>query len=336
VTTANPGNPFTQQRSFVEGAAVAVCPDIAVVTVSGPDRLTWLHSLITQDVLTLAPHETTESLILDPNGRIEHAFLMSDDGETTWLATDSDRAAGLAGWLESMKFRMDVVVDVAGGGIVVAAHTPDALPAGATIIWRDPWPNVSPGSAAYSTGDHPGVGWSLAYGRYPEGGLDIAALSTVDPGVLGALTIAAGRPTLADIDQASLPHEYDWLRTAVHLNKGCYRGQETVAKVHNLGHPPRRLALLHLDGSGSVLPGAGDEVLLDGAVVGHVTRTAWHFELGPIALARLKRSADPEADLVVRSGEAAVAASQQVLVSPDAGRARPRPALPRLTAAATD
>ena len=70
-----------------------------------------------------------------------------------------------------------------------------------------------------------------------------------------ALRVAAWRPRLGfETDHRTIVHEVDWLRTAVHLHKGCYRGQETVARVHNLGRPPRRLVFLHLDGSGHVLP----------------------------------------------------------------------------------
>ena len=97
-----------------------------------------------------------------------------------------------------------------------------------------------------------------------------------------ALRVAAWRPRLGfETDHRTIPHEVDWLRTAVHLHKGCYRGQETVARVHNLGRPPRRLVFLHLDGSGHTLPAHGDPVELDGRTVGQphlgrrgTTRTA--------------------------------------------------------------
>ena len=124
----------------------------------------------------------------------------------------------------------------------------------------------------------------------------------------------------------------------MHLNKGCYRGQETVAKVHNLGHPPRRLVMLHLDGSEGVLPVAGDEVLLRsadgvGATVGRVTVASLHHELGPIALAVLKRSADPAAALSVASTAGPLmSATQQVIVPPDAGAEANVPRLPRVGA----
>ncbi len=101
-----------------------------------------------------------------------------------------------------------------------------------------------------------------------------------------ALRIAAHQPRFGlDTDHRTIPHEVGWIGAAVHLDKGCYRGQETVARVHNLGHPPRRLVLLHLDGSADRLPAHGDPVELGGAAVGSVGSAARHYELGPIALA---------------------------------------------------
>jgi folate-binding Fe-S cluster repair protein YgfZ len=118
----------------------------------------------------------------------------------------------------------------------------------------------------------------------------------------------------------------------VHLTKGCYRGQETVAKVHNLGHPPRRLVLLNLDGSEGVLPKHGDVVLAGDTEVGQVTSAALHYELGPIALAVIKRSTDPEIDLVVNSDDSLIAAAQEVIVPPSAGAEADIPRIPRLRA----
>lgn len=107
-----------------------------------------------------------------------------------------------------------------------------------------------------------------------------------------------------------------WIGSALHLNKGCYKGQETVARVHNLGHPPRRLVFLHLDGSVDTLPKHGTPVTLDGAEIGFVGSSARHHELGPVALAVVKRTVPVDATLEAGG----VAASQEVIVPPDAGR----------------
>ena len=160
-----------------------------------------------------------------------------------------------------------------------------------------------------------------------RGEQELAGLAAVD-----ALRVAAWRPRWsADVDERTLPHELDWLRTAVHLDKGCYRGQETVAKVHNLGHPPRRLVALQLDGSGSVLPDHGAPVCLGEDAVGVVTSAALHYEEGPIALALVRRNVPIDADLTVDTADGAVAAAQEVVVPPDAGATANVPRLTRLS-----
>ena len=114
-----------------------------------------------------------------------------------------------------------------------------------------------------------------------------------------ALRVAAGRPRLGfDTDHKTIPAEVDWIGVAVHLQKGCYRGQETVARVYNLGQPPRRLVRLHLDGSADALPSRGDALQLDGRTVGFVGTVAQHYELGPIALGLVKRKVTDDAAVV--------------------------------------
>jgi tRNA-modifying protein YgfZ len=330
------GSPLPEQRAFAAGAAVVDVSESDIVQVSGPDRLVWLDSLISQQVLGLQPDHTTESLILDPKGHIEHAFFVADDGVTTWLLTHPGTGEALFGWFTSMKFRMQVDISVLPRPYTVLAYnTPPgatALPEGVgepILQFVDPWPQVGEGSVGYAPTPHPGEGWGVRYlvfdTQVPLAGLSLAGGLSLD-----ALMIAAGRPSLADVDDKALPHEFDWLRTAVHLNKGCYRGQETVAKVHNLGHPPRRLTLLHLDGSQSQLPRPGEVVMLGEVEKGVITRAAWHFELGPIALALLKRSTPVDVPLTVISDGMQVAANQEILVPPDAGATREIPRIPRL------
>ncbi len=123
------------------------------------------------------------------------------------------------------------------------------------------------------------------------------------------------RPGL-DSDHKTLPHEIGLIDDAVHLNKGCYRGQETVARIHNVGHPPRRLVFLHLDGSVDRLPAHGAPITTqDGTQVGFVGSAARHFELGPIGLGLIKRTVPTDATLLADG----VAAAQEVVVPPDAG-----------------
>ena len=134
------------------------------------------------------------------------------------------------------------------------------MPELSDAVWVDPWPGISPGGYAYTQnpGDHPAVHEDYAWRLYiieAQHLVETVEGLPQDVRIAGtmaseALRVAAGRPRqLFDTDDRSIPHELDWLRTAVHLEKGCYKGQETVARVHNLGHPPRRLVGLMIDGS---------------------------------------------------------------------------------------
>lgn len=340
------GNPLGEQRSLAAGRAVAPLGDRAVLAVPGEDRLSWLDSLTSQSLTRLAPGESTELLVLDPHGHVEHAASALDDGETTWLITDRGDAEGLLAWLRKMRFRLRVDPRDASDEYAVIGGTRAALgalhvaaPAGMPLVWSDPWPHVGVGGWAYAaTEPHPGADrdWAEAIVSRAEEELIADAAASGELALAGlvaadALRVAAWRPRWAnEVDDRALPHELDWLRTAVHLEKGCYRGQETVAKVHNLGHPPRRIVSLQLDGTDSVLPSRGDEVFLGDTSVGVVTSAARHFEDGPIALAVVRRNTAVDAEFIVRTGDGAIVAAQEVIVPPEAGATANIPRLPRL------
>ncbi|HEY1530531.1 MAG TPA: glycine cleavage T C-terminal barrel domain-containing protein [Galbitalea sp.] len=334
------GNPLGEQQRLAAGEAIVDLSDRAVLALTGEDRLTWLDSLTSQSIAKLAPGESAETLLLDPTGRLEYDIRLVDDGVTTWLLLEAAEAEGLAAWLRRMVFMLrveviDATVEYATIGTLGRPTIAAAQPNGIPLVWHDPWIAVQRGGHQYSlTTEHPSASWTYSEVLVPRADLAaVAALPAAGTLALEALRIAAWRPRLStEADDRTIPHELDWLRSAVHLTKGCYRGQETIAKVHNLGHPPRRLVLLHLDGSEGVLPKHDDLVLAGDTEVGHVTSAAIHYELGPIALAVLKRSTDPGLDLVVRATDADVAAAQQVIVPPSAGAEADIPKLPKLRA----
>lgn len=355
------GNPIVEQRKLERGDAIVDLSDRGVVTVAGPDRLSWLHSMASQALSRLRPGDSTEALLLDASGRIEHAAHVLDDGETTWLVVEGDEAEALTAWLDRMRFMLRVEVAdrsaevaVLGAMSVAAldAATPAAAPAGVALDWVDPWAAPGPGGHQYAhDAGHPASDWHWIERIVPREALAeaaeaVAAGRVAVAGSLAAeaLRIAAWRPRLAtEVDEKTIPHELDWLRSAVDLGKGCYKGQETVAKVLNLGRPPRRLVLLHLDGSDTVLPAPGDEVVGEKVrpepepgeaperrTVGRITSSAMHHELGPVALAVIKRQVPAELPLIVLSHGIEVAAAQVEIVPADAGAAVDVPRLPRL------
>ncbi|MEW2163318.1 folate-binding protein [Streptomyces sp. NPDC007084] len=299
---AHYGDLFREQRALADGLGFVDLSHRGVVTVTGDDRLSWLHLLLTQHVTDLPAGRATEALILSANGHIEHALYLVDDGTTVWMHTEPDTQEALIAYLESMKFfyRVDVADRTADFAVV---H----LPAGSIA-------EVPEGVVVRET----------PYGRdlfLPRADLDSYAQTAGPPaGLLAheALRVEQHRPRLGfETDHRTIPHELGWIGTAVHLQKGCYRGQETVARVQNLGKPPRRLVFLHLDGSEVHLPAHGTELRLtadgpEGRKVGFITTAVRHHELGPIALALVKRNVPVDAPLTADS----TAAAQEVVVEP--------------------
>jgi len=331
------GDPLAEQRFATRGAVVIDRSNRDVLVVPGEDRLTWLNSLTSQLLTELADGSATEALVLDVNGRVEHHVQLCEVDGRVWLDTEPGRGAELMTYLEKMRFWSKVepaaadiaVVTLLGPAIVdVLATTGLPLPdaghaaaAGDVLIRRQPWRQVD------------GVDLLVPRGRVVELWRALTDAGARPAGTLAfeALRAEALRPRLGvDTDATTIPHEVGWIGTAVHLNKGCYRGQETVSRVANVGRPPRRLVLLHLDGSADTLPETGDGVHEpDGGRVGRVGTVAQHHELGPIALALLKRSVPITARL---SASGTAAAIDPDSVPPDTGEPPGRAAIRALRA----
>jgi folate-binding protein YgfZ len=270
------GEPSKEQRVLDEGLAWADLSHHEIISISGEDRLTWLHSLTTQFLENLSTGQWTSALILDPQGHIEHQFDLVDDGTTTWLTLDPGRAAPLNAHLQKMKFMMRVDIQD-----VSTEYALLRLP-GVTDDLGGPY-SIVPRSEL----------------RQWRERLNDSAMQ-VGTWALDAQRVAARRPRIGfETDHKSIPNELGLLNKSVHMNKGCYRGQETVAKIANLGAPPRRLVLLHLDGSVVNIPTVGADVEKDGVKVGFIGTIARHYELGTIALAVVKRNTPLDAKLMV-------------------------------------
>jgi len=281
------GEPVKEQRAIEAGKAWADLSHLSVVAVSGEDRLKWLHDLTTQFLTDLEVGIWKDAMILDPKGHVEYQFNLVDDGSTTFLTLDPGYAQTLVAYLTKMKFMLKVDVRDATSEFAVLR-----APGAATDI-GGPYALVPRAEVAQM---------AQTFG---------AVATQVGTWALDAERVAAGRPRIAfETDHKSIPNELGVLNGAVHMNKGCYRGQETVAKIFNLGNPPRRLVMLHLDGSDVGFPATGTKVENDGVVVGFIGTVARHHELGTIALAMIKRNTPTDATLSVDG----IAASQQVIV----------------------
>ena len=324
---AHYGDPMAEQRLLTERAGLVDRSNRGVVAVSGPDRLSWLHDITTQYLRELAPYQGTEILVLSPHGHVEHHAVAVDDGETLWLDTEPGRAPALLDFLEKMRFFARVELrDATDEMAVCSVVGPEAVAAlGMELAEPDvidvPGPKFPSGSVparptvryAATASPDGGIARRMSYGvdlLVPRSQVarlvDHLGLPRAGIAAFEATRVVSGIPRLGlDTDHRTLPHEVGWIAPAVHLEKGCYRGQETVARVHNLGRPPRRLVLVHLDGVSEELPSPGSEVKLDGRTVGFLGTAVRHYEWGAIALAVVKRSVPDDARLMV--GDTAVA-----------------------------
>ncbi|WP_219905499.1 CAF17-like 4Fe-4S cluster assembly/insertion protein YgfZ [Actinopolyspora mortivallis] len=341
------GDPFGEQRAAVRSAVVVDRSHRQVVAVPGQERLSWLHLVLSQHLTELGENQGTEALVLDSQGRVDCHMLVAHHEEVVYLdyeagatatsalpSMGTDGTQPLAEYLEAMRFWSAVEPREATGEFAVFTVLG---PQGAEVLERAGI--TEPPTAPYGVVALPGGGLArqVPFRQVYAVDLLVPRASMVDwwtlltdsgarrAGTMAyeALRVEALRPRAGlDTDERAIPHELGWIHTAAHVAKGCYRGQETVAKVHNVGKPPRRMVLLHLDGSVEIQPETGDPVRHGQRSVGRVGSVVMHHELGPVALALLKRSAPVDAELTAGDPEQerAVAASVDPdSVPPDTG-----------------
>ena len=317
---AHYGDPLREQRLLAEGAGLVDRSDRDVLRIAGADRLTWLHSLTSQHLERLADGVGTEALVLSPQGHVEHQLVLAQLGDTVWADLEPGTGAALLEFLQRMVFMLRVepasatadralltLVGPEAAAVLAAAGLPaptapyEVRPVDAGG-WVRRMPAIGDGTAAVVDLLVPRAELAARAEVLLAAGARLAGSDAFD-----ALRVEAHRPRFGiDSDHRTIPNELEWLHTAVHLDKGCYRGQETVARVHNLGRPPRRLVLLHLDGVSEELPAPGTPVLAGAREVGRVGTVVRHHELGVIALALVKQSVQPQAALTVAGSAAAI------------------------------
>jgi folate-binding protein YgfZ len=310
------GDPLGEQRAAIDEAVVVARSHRAVLTLTGKDRKTWLHSISSQHVSDLPDGAVTQNLSLDGQGRVEDHWFQAGLGDVTYLDTEPWRGEPLLTYLRKMVFWSDVAVEPADmavlsllGPHLADAQVLDALGSG-SLPAEDAAVALADGGFLRRV---PGQGIELGLvvprdqaaqwrQRLADVGVRLAGVWAYE-----AHRVAALQPRLGvDTDERTIPHEVGWIGSAVHLDKGCYRGQETVARVHNLGKPPRMLVLVHLDGS-TDRPATGDPVLAGGRAVGRLGTVVDHVDEGPIALALLKRGLPADTPLTT-GGKIEVAA----------------------------
>jgi folate-binding protein YgfZ len=323
------GDPLGEQRAALTDAVLIDRSHRGVITLTGPDRLTWLHSISSQHTADLADGATAENLSLDAQGRVEDHWIQTELRGVSHLDTEPWRADPLLAYLKRMVFRAQVVPDAADDAVlsllgpalaeqkVLDALGIDALPE----EFAAPLPQGFVRRMPTHT-DGPAVALDLVVPRDQlptwRDRLETAGVRPAGVWAYEAHRVAGLRPRLGvDTDDRTIPHEVGWIGTAVHLDKGCYRGQETVARVHNLGKPPRMMVLTHLDGS-LPRPATGAPLLTGGRAVGRLGTVVDHVDLGPVALALVKRGLAADTPLLVEGedGDVAVAIDPDTVPAP--------------------
>ena len=325
------GDPLGEQRAAASAAVVVDRSHRAVLQLTGAERRSWLHTISSQHVSELPDGAVVQNLSLDVQGRVEDHWIQTQLDGRTVLDTEPWRGAPLLAFLRKMVFWADVVIDPAELAVLslLGPAVPEALATLGLAVPTAPWSAVELPGGGFLRATYPGE-YDLVVPRAagPDGKDDwlarLAGAGVQPVGVWAyeAHRVAAGRPRLGvDTDERTIPHEVGWIGGpgvgAVHLEKGCYRGQETVARVHNLGKPPRMLVLVQLDGSVQ-RPGTGDPLLAAGRPVGRLGTVVDHVDDGPIALALVKRGIPADTALLT-GGENEVAAVIDADSMPDTG-----------------
>ena len=337
------GDPLREQRLLSTGAGVIDRSNRDLLVVPGVDRLGWLHSICSQHLTSLTDGDSTEALVLSPHGHVEQHWQVTELDGKVWLDTEPGEAPVVLDYLRKMQFLKRVepadvstewavlsLVGPATPTVLALARLPVPEPAGRaealhdggfvrrmsvlclTGAWCGDCINQCP---TFDRAENPltRIGEASRVGRvdrHVHAAADVLryhAELDLDPRHRAALRVEARRPRFGfETDHRTIPHEVDWIGTAVHLDKGCYRGQETVARVQNLGKPPRRLVFVHFGGESDTLPAAGSPIDVDGRTVGFLGTAIHHYELGPIGLAVVKRTLAEDAVMAIDGQTAAL------------------------------
>jgi folate-binding protein YgfZ len=324
---AHYGDPMREQRTLATAVGLVDRSNREVIAVPGAERASWLHTLTTQHLSDLSPMTGSELLVLSPHGHVEQHAYVTEDGTTAWLDTEPGAGAGLLKYLEMMRFFTQVEPRDATAEIavlsVVGPGAADLFPGlAAPRVGEVPGPKFAAGSVpSQATSTYAVREFEGGLARRVPLGVDLLVPRSAKTAVIEKLGVPlAGLwayeairvehhiPRLGwETDHRTIPAEAELIAPAVHLDKGCYRGQETVARVHHLGRPPRRLVLLHLDGIASDQPPPqGTPVTLGDREVGFVGTAVRHHELGLVALAVIKRNVADDAELRIGDSVAAV------------------------------
>lgn len=309
------GDPLGEQRIAQRSGAIVDRSHRSVISVSGADRAEFLNNLLTQKLDDAVDGFSASALDLDIQGHILHQADVTVVGDTYYLDVPSQQASTFVNFLRKMVFWSQVDIELPELGILTLLgniELPAEVRKKAAFVREVDWGALRRTDFAVPRSEMPAL---------------VEALDIPLAGLMAftAERVKANEPELGiDLDEKSIPHEAPVLiargsrRAAVHLEKGCYRGQETVARVENLGRSPRLLVVLHLDGSAPHDPEPGDPITAGGTrAIGRLGTVVHDCDYGPIALALVKRSALDKPQLEITPGEESGRSVLAATIDPD-------------------
>lgn len=312
------GDPLGEQRALGAGPVWVDRSQRGVIAISGPDAAGFLNNLLSQRLDQTEDGFSAEALDLDAQGHVAHHLFVTRVGDDFYLDLPAEQAESLREYLERMVFWNQVNVQRCEVGVVTVLGNVDLDPdrLGAINAHRTDWLGPPRTDLLVPHDNLEGLAGALGdLGVRPVGLMAfhterIKALEPEQP---------------VDLDNKTIAHEVPhWIgrhgrRGAVHLDKGCYRGQETVARVENVGRSPRLMALVQLDGSAPSLPTPGTALKAGARTVGRMGSVTQDAHDGPIGLALIKRSALGGGQLT--AGETAVLVDADSLPTDEGERA---------------
>ncbi len=291
-----------QYRQLREECGVLDRSDRGKLLVTGSEAAEYLQGQLTNDIEALAPGEGCYAALLDRKGHMQADMrVLVVDGEKIWIDTEPEALAAARRHLEMYKIGRDAdVVDAGAERAIVSLIGPRS----AELAGSSPLPEYFHEEIKVDGIECPAVGTALGIDLIPRAedrerliaALAAAGAPAVDPAAGEIVRIESGTPRFgSEMDTATMPAEAGIVAAAVNFEKGCYIGQETVARLHYKGKPNRHLRGLQLSGPAE----PGTTLSLGEKEVGKLGSSCVSPAHGPIGLAIVRREAEPGAELLV-------------------------------------
>jgi folate-binding protein YgfZ len=298
-----------QYRQLREECGVLDRSERGKLLVTGSEAAEYLQGQLTNDIEALAPGEGCYAALLDRKGHMQADMrVLAVDEEKIWLDTEPEALAAAKRHLEMYKIGRDAdLVDAGAERAIVSLIGPRS----AELAGSPPLSEHRHAEIAIDGIECPAVGTSFGIDLIPAAedrerliaALGSAGAPEVTPEAVEILRIESGTPRFgSEMDTATMPAEAGIVEHTVSFTKGCYIGQETVARLHYKGKPNRHLRGLRL----SAPAATGAALQLGEKEVGKLGGNCVSPVHGPIALAIVRREAEPGAEL--RVGEDGVTA----------------------------